>query len=111
MTFSRFRSLFLSDLYCSYSEVKLIANINWLQHIKKEGSDGPVGSALLGIGKFSTRLSLESNSSETCRFMFFYSRKALAEAILRHGFLQLKEFELYWGALFTTQRSIDGASF
>ena len=34
MTFSRFRSLFLSNLYCSHSEVKLVASLNWLQHIK-----------------------------------------------------------------------------
>ena len=27
VTFSRFRSSFLSDLYCSHSEVKLVANI------------------------------------------------------------------------------------
>ena len=35
LTFSRFRSSILSDLFCSYSEVKLVANINWLQHSKK----------------------------------------------------------------------------
>ena len=34
VTFSRFRSSFLSNLYCSQSEVKLVANINWLQHVK-----------------------------------------------------------------------------
>ena len=34
MTFSRFRSSFLSNLYCSHSEVRLVVNINWLQHIK-----------------------------------------------------------------------------
>ena len=27
VTFSRFRSSFLNDLYCSYSEVKLVAKI------------------------------------------------------------------------------------
>ena len=27
VTFSRFRSSFLSDLYCSHSEIKLVANI------------------------------------------------------------------------------------
>ena len=36
MTFSRFRSSLLSNLYCSHSEVKLVANINWLQHSKNE---------------------------------------------------------------------------
>ena len=36
MTFSRFCSSFLSNLYCSHSEVKLVANINWLQHIKNK---------------------------------------------------------------------------
>ena len=36
VTFSRFRSSFLSNLYCSHSEVKPVANINWLQHIKKK---------------------------------------------------------------------------
>ena len=35
MTFSRFR-LFLSILNCSHSEVKLVANINWLQHIRNK---------------------------------------------------------------------------
>ena len=34
MTFSRFRSSFLSDLYCSHYEVKLVAHMNWLPHIK-----------------------------------------------------------------------------
>ena len=29
-------SSFLSNLYCSLSEVKLVANINWLQHIKNK---------------------------------------------------------------------------
>ena len=33
MTFSRFRSSFLSNLYCSHSEVKVVANINWLQKV------------------------------------------------------------------------------
>ena len=35
MTFSSFRSSFLSDLYCSHSEVNLIASINWLQRSNK----------------------------------------------------------------------------
>ena len=34
--FSRFRSSFFSDLYWSHSEVKLVANINWLQHSKNK---------------------------------------------------------------------------
>ena len=36
MTFSRFCSSFLSNLYCSHSEVKLVANINWSHHSKKK---------------------------------------------------------------------------
>ena len=36
LTFSHFRSSFLSDLYWSHSEVKLVANINWLQHRKNK---------------------------------------------------------------------------
>ena len=36
VTFSRFRSSFLSDLYGSHSAVKLVANINWLHYIKNK---------------------------------------------------------------------------
>ena len=36
MTFSCIRSSFLSDLFCSHSEVKLVANINWLQQSKNK---------------------------------------------------------------------------
>ena len=44
VTFSRFRSSFLSGLYWSHSAVTLVANINWLQH-NKSFSDGAVVSA------------------------------------------------------------------
>ena len=41
MTFSRFRSSFLSDLYCSHSEVKLVAKVkliaNRINHSKSKG--------------------------------------------------------------------------
>ena len=36
VTFSRFRSSVVSDLYCSHFEVKLVANINWLQQNKNK---------------------------------------------------------------------------
>ena len=36
VTFSRFRSSFLSDLYCGHSQVQLVAKINWLQQSKEE---------------------------------------------------------------------------
>ena len=36
MTFLRFLFSFLSDLYRSHSDVKLVANINWLQRSKNK---------------------------------------------------------------------------
>ena len=45
MTFSRFRSSFLSDLYCSHSEVKLVAKIKSIAAKQEEGPDSRVGSA------------------------------------------------------------------
>ena len=44
VTFSRFRSSFLSGLYCSHSEVKLAANINSIT-TNQNGPDNRVGSA------------------------------------------------------------------
>ena len=44
MISSCFRSSFLSDLFCSHSELKLVANIK-LVALKKEGTNSTVGSA------------------------------------------------------------------
>ena len=38
VTFSRFRSSFLTDLYCPQSEVKLVANVKSVAAYKKQGS-------------------------------------------------------------------------
>ena len=45
VTFSRFRSSVLSDIYCSYSEVKLVVIINSVAAYQKVGPDRRVGSA------------------------------------------------------------------
>ena len=45
MTFSRFRSSFLSDLYCSHSDTKLVAKIISIAAQQEEGPDNRVGSA------------------------------------------------------------------
>ena len=45
VTFSRFRSSFLSDLYYSHSEVKLVANIKSVAAYQQEGPDSRVVSA------------------------------------------------------------------
>ena len=45
VTFSRFRSSFLSDLYCSHSEVKLAAKIKLIAAFQQAGTDVRVGSA------------------------------------------------------------------
>ena len=72
VTFSRFRSAFLSDLYCSHSEVKhsnkkgLIDE--WAVHLIM-GRDLN-GSNPGGVKCFSNRLSFESNSSVISWFMF-----------------------------------------
>ena len=44
MISSCFRSSFLSDLFCSHSELKLVANIK-LVAAKKEGTNSTVGCA------------------------------------------------------------------
>ena len=44
MTFSRFRSSFVSDLYCSHSEVKLVVYMKLLAAWQKEGPDSRVSS-------------------------------------------------------------------
>ena len=80
MISSCFRSYFLSDLYCSHSEVKLVANIK-LVAAKKEGTNNTVGSAYgyervvngsnhNGVKCFFIRLSFECNFSNISRFMF-----------------------------------------
>ena len=83
MTFSRFRSLFLSVPYCFHSEVKLVANI---KSVTAKQGQGPVdewaahmimdpevsGSNLGGVKCFSTRQSFESNSSDISRFIFVF---------------------------------------
>ena len=45
VTFSRFRSSFLSDLYCSDSEVKLVAEITTIAAQQQAGIDSAVGGA------------------------------------------------------------------
>ena len=45
VTFSRFRSLFLSGLYCSHSEVKIVAEIKSIAAWQQEGHDSLVDSA------------------------------------------------------------------
>ena len=51
VTFSRLRSAFLSDLFCSLTEVKLDAKIKSIAAFLKEGPDSRVGSASgLGAG-------------------------------------------------------------
>ena len=45
VTFSRFRSSFLSDLYYSHSEVKLFSKIKSIAALQEEGLDSRVGSA------------------------------------------------------------------
>ena len=80
MISSCFRSSFLSDLFCSHSEVKLIANIK-LVAAKKEETNSTVSSAYGyerevngskhgGVKCFFIRLSFESNSSDISRFLF-----------------------------------------
>ena len=80
MSSSCFRSSFLSDLYCSLSEVKLVANIK-LVAAKKDGINSRVGSAYGyerkvngsihdGVKCFFIRLSFECNFSDISRFMF-----------------------------------------
>ena len=82
VSFSRFRSSFLSDVYCSHSEVNLVANIKSFLHIYSKGlitqwSERLVmyleinGSKSSGANFFSTRLSFESNSSDISWFVFF----------------------------------------
>ena len=44
VTPSRFRSSFLSEHYCSRSEVKLVANINLVAAYQKVGPDRRMGS-------------------------------------------------------------------
>ena len=44
MNFSSFRSSCLSDLFCSHSEVKLVAKIKSIAAKKEEGLDSRVGS-------------------------------------------------------------------
>ena len=44
VTFSRFGSSFLSDLYCSHSELKLVAKIRLITAKQEEGTDSRVGS-------------------------------------------------------------------
>ena len=43
VTFSHFRSSFLSDLYCSHSEVKLVAKIKSIAAWQEEGAHSRVG--------------------------------------------------------------------
>ena len=85
MTFSSLSLLILSDLYCSHSTVKLVANIKLFYHIYRKVLIACVASAS-GYGSgvqwfdsrrvknFSTRLSFKSNSSDISRFMLSNSR-------------------------------------
>ena len=45
VTFSGFRSSFLSDLVCSHSEVELVADIKAIAAYQNEGPESRVGSA------------------------------------------------------------------
>ena len=45
MTFSSFHCSFLSDLYCSPSEVKLVANTKLIAAYQKEGTDSRADNA------------------------------------------------------------------
>ena len=45
VTFSGFRSSFLSDLYCTHSEVKLVAKIKPIAAWQQEGPEIRLGSA------------------------------------------------------------------
>ena len=82
MTFSRFRSSFLSDLFCSHSEVKLVANIKSVAAYESKRQIGQsvvqkvikrevIGSNRGGVKCFFTGLSFESNSSDISRIMFY----------------------------------------
>ena len=44
VTFSRFRSSFLSDLYCSHSEIKLFDKLKSIAALKRQGTNSRVGS-------------------------------------------------------------------
>ena len=62
MTFSRFRSSFFSDRYCSHSEIKLAANIKVVAALQEEGPDSASGQCMwLGIGRPMVRIPAGSN--------------------------------------------------
>ena len=77
MTFLRFRSSFLSDLFCSHSEVKLVANINWLQHSKNKVL--MVQLELLGV---TVREVNDSNPGRERKINLGYSLACRSRAIL-----------------------------
>ena len=74
------RSSFLSDLFCSHSEAKLVANTKLIA-AKKEATNSTVSSAYGyerefngsnhgAVKCFFIRLSFERNSSDMSRFLF-----------------------------------------
>ena len=84
--FSGFRSLLLCELFCSHSEVKLVANIMLVAAKQKKGRiaewsvhlvmDWEVsGSNTGGFKCFSNRLSFESNSFDISWFMLIIAAK------------------------------------
>ena len=48
VTFSLFRASFLRNLYCSHSEVKLVAKISSISALQKEETDSRVGREVHG---------------------------------------------------------------
>ena len=88
MTFSRFRSSFLSDLFCSHSEVKLVANTKSVVAYESKGqiAQSEVQKVIKrevngwnrgGVKCFSTGLSFESYSSDVVGLCFIFMLRTI----------------------------------